>query len=89
LKKDFNPQDWISMASAARLRGVSRAAIADLVRRGRLISCEVGDKRLVNKSEVLAFKPKPIGRPLKKVFVTKSSQKKHSKREVEKDEHGL
>ena len=54
------------MAAAARLRNVSRAAIAALVRRGRLSSLEVGGRQLVNKSEVLAFQPKPIGRPPKK-----------------------
>ena len=64
--REFDPADWISMTSAASLRGVSRAAIADLVQRGRLQSLEIGGRRLVNKSEVLAFQPKPIGRPPKK-----------------------
>jgi excisionase family DNA binding protein len=54
------------MTAAARLRGVSRPAIADLVRRGRLHSYRIGERQLVNKSEILAFKPQPIGRPPKK-----------------------
>ena len=54
------------MTAAARLRGVSRPAIADLVRRGRLHSYQIGERKLVNKSDVLAFQPKPIGRPPKK-----------------------
>ena len=54
------------MTAAARLRGVSRPAIADLVRRGRLHSYQIGERQLVSKSEVLAFKPQPIGRPQKK-----------------------
>lgn len=54
------------MTAAARLRGVSRPAIADLVRRGRLRSYQIGERKLVSKSEVVAFRPKPIGRPSKK-----------------------
>lgn len=54
------------MTDAARLRDVSRAAIADLVRRGKLRSYEIGGRKLVNKSEVVRFQPQPIGRPPKK-----------------------
>ncbi len=62
------------MTAAARLRGVSRAAIADLVRRGRLSSCQIGDRKLVNKSEVVAFQPQPLGRPSKKGARKKSAR---------------
>lgn len=54
------------MTNAASLRGVSRAAIADLVKRGKLKSYEIGGRKLVNKAEVTAFQPQPIGRPRKK-----------------------
>jgi excisionase family DNA binding protein len=60
------------MTAAARLRSVSRPAIADLVRRGRLHGYQIGERQLVSKSEVLAFKPKPIGRPKKKKLRRKS-----------------
>jgi hypothetical protein len=63
------------MAAAARFRGVSRAAIADLVRRGRLHSCKIGDRTLVNKGEVLVFQPKSIGRP-RKTALKKSAKKR-------------
>jgi hypothetical protein len=66
------------MAAAARLRGVSRAAIADLVRRGRLQSCRIGDRTLVNKGDVLIFEPKSIGRPRK--AASKKSVKKRPKK---------
>ena len=75
LKQQFKTEDWISMTDAARLRGVSRAAIADLVRRRRLKSYEIGGRKLVNKAEILAFQPHPIGRPRKKSIKTKSSKK--------------
>ena len=48
--------DLISQSQAAELRGVSRAAIADLVRRGRLRSFEIGGRALVYRSEVQNFK---------------------------------
>lgn len=52
--------DLISQAEAARIRGVSRAAILDLIRRGRLRSAMIGGRQLVYQSEVEAFeKVKP------------------------------
>lgn len=55
--------DLISQAEAARLRGVTRAAIQDLVRRGRIRSVEVGGRSLVYKSEILNYKQGTPGRP--------------------------
>lgn len=63
MKKGIAPSDWISQAEAARLRGVSRQAISKLVRQGRLMTIEIGGRRLVNRVEVIAFKPRPGGRP--------------------------
>lgn len=52
--------DLISQAEAARIRGVTRAAIRDLIRRGRLRSAPIGGRELVYRSEVEAFeKEKP------------------------------
>lgn len=52
--------DLISQAEAARLRGVTRAAIRDLIRRGRIRSLTVGGRDLVYRSEVEGFeKEKP------------------------------
>jgi len=52
--------DLISQAEAARMRGVTRAAIRDLIRRQRLRSVKVGGRELVYRSEVEAFeKEKP------------------------------
>jgi excisionase family DNA binding protein len=60
-KKDEGElSDLISQAEAARIRGVSRAAIRDLIRRERLRSVSVGGRELVYRSEVEAFeKDKP------------------------------
>ena len=59
----FDPADWISQADAARLRNVSTAAIATLVRRGRLTTLKVGGRRFVKRSDIESFKMLPVGRP--------------------------
>lgn len=55
--------DWISQAEAARLRDVSRQAISKLVQAGRVRSLVVAGRTLVNRSDVLTFKPGSPGRP--------------------------
>lgn len=57
--------DLISQAEAARLRGVTRAAIQDLVRRGRIRSVEVGGRALVYRSEIVNYEQGEPGRPRK------------------------
>lgn len=55
-------RDLITQTEAARLRGVSRAAIRALILRGRLRSVEMFGRHLVYRSEVVAFerdKPGP------------------------------
>ena len=56
--------DLITQAEAAKLRGVALSSIDSLVSRGRLRYVEMFGKRLVYRSEVLAFErmktgPKP------------------------------
>lgn len=60
-KKDEDAMsDLISQAEAARIRGVTRAAIRDLIRRGRLRSVAIGGRELVYRHEVKTFeKEKP------------------------------
>lgn len=57
--------DLISQAEAARLRGVSRQAISNLVRRGKLKTYDVAGRQLLRKSEVMNYEMKPGGRPRK------------------------
>lgn len=57
--------DLISQAEAARLRGVTRAAIQDLVRRERIRSVNVGGRALVYKSEIVNYEQGEPGRPRK------------------------
>ena len=58
--------DWVSQSEAARLHGSTRQAIARLVERGRLAVLEVGGRKLVRRSEVMAFDPMPAGRKRKR-----------------------
>ena len=61
------PGKCISQAEAARIRGISQEAIADLIRRSRLTAVVVGGRTLLLRSEVEAFVAKPnLGRPSKK-----------------------
>lgn len=54
--------DLISIAEAARLRGVTPSAIRDLIERQRLDVEVVGGRRFVLRSQVLTFKPEVGGR---------------------------
>jgi predicted XRE-type DNA-binding protein len=65
IKERDSFDDWISQAEAARLRCVSRQAIAKLIQRKRLSSREIAGRIVVRRSEVEAFVPQPIGRPRK------------------------
>lgn len=55
--------DLISQAEAARIRGVTRAAIADLIKRGKLRSVMVGGRALVYRSEIENYEKGEPGRP--------------------------
>lgn len=62
-KVEINPDDWISAAEAARLRGVSRQAINKMINAGRISTVEVGGRKLLKKSEVISYQPLKSGRP--------------------------
>ena len=69
--------EYISQAEAARIRGVSEQAIADLIRRGRLTKVRVANRALVLRVEVETFVPQPrTGRPPKRKPGTNASKKK-------------
>lgn len=78
IKDEDNINDWISQVEAARIRGVSKQAIAKLIARKRLSAREIGGRMLVRRSEVEAFVPMPIGRPRKKASPKKTARKKQT-----------
>ena len=67
--KSINSQqdlsDWISQSEAARLRGVTRQAIAKLVKKGRLKVLVLGGHTFVSKAEIMRFEIQAAGRPKK------------------------
>lgn len=54
--------EWISQAEAARIRGVSRQAIAELVKRQRLATLKIGGRLLVQRKAIEEFKENRAGR---------------------------
>lgn len=64
--KNADLSELISISEAAKIRGVTHGAIQDLIKRGKLSAVEIGGRRYLNKSEVVKFKPKSVGRPKKK-----------------------
>jgi predicted XRE-type DNA-binding protein len=63
----MSSDDFITQAEAARLRGVSRAAISDLVKRRKLKVKKVGAVQFLSRKEALSYEPDACGRPKKKV----------------------
>jgi predicted DNA-binding protein YlxM (UPF0122 family) len=57
----LNRDEWMSKGDASRLRGVSRQAIWDLVRRGRLTTRLFKGRVYVSRAEVMGFTPRPRG----------------------------
>jgi hypothetical protein len=77
-EEDF--QKYISQAQAARIRGVSNQAIADLIFRRRLTTIKVAGHTLVLRSEIESFVARPKGRPLQKSTSKKASKKAKPKK---------
>jgi hypothetical protein len=62
-EKSVVMDDLISQTEAARIRGVTRAAIADLIRRGRLQTVAVAGRPLLRRADVLSYEPGVGGWP--------------------------
>jgi excisionase family DNA binding protein len=66
-ENNFDFSAWISQSEAARLRGVTRAAISALVKRNRLKTLKIGGKNLLNRGDIENYQPQPRGpKPKKK-----------------------
>jgi predicted DNA-binding protein (UPF0251 family) len=57
----FDASAWISQSEAARLRGVSRQAIASLAKKNRFKTLNIGGKDLVNRMDVINYQNQPRG----------------------------
>ena len=58
--------DLISQAEAARIRGVSRAAISDLIHRGKINSVLIAGRQLISRIEIENYQKGKAGRPSNK-----------------------
>jgi excisionase family DNA binding protein len=61
--KKIEADQWVSQAEAARIRRVSRQAIARLVKKGRFRSLEIGGRLLLERTDVEHYKAEAPGRP--------------------------
>lgn len=59
--ESLNLDVWMSKGDASRARGVSRQAIWELVRRGRLTTRLYKGRVYVSRAEVMSFKPRVRG----------------------------
>jgi hypothetical protein len=81
MRKNAKPEELISQAEAARIRGVSQQAISNLIRRGRLSSTLVAGRTLVLRVEVETFVAQPkLGRPPKKAAGKKAVKRSKAKK---------
>lgn len=61
-KITIETDDWISLAEAARIRGISRQAISKLVNRGRLPCIRISNTVFVQRSVIQSFTELQPGR---------------------------
>jgi len=61
MSTDLDPSSWISQSEAARLRSVTRQAIAVMVKKGRFRTLRIGGKVLVHREDVEGYQQKPPG----------------------------
>ena len=59
----IDPNELINQKEAARIRGVSPQSINYLVKRGKLKTITIGDRKFLLRSDVKNYKPSVGGRP--------------------------
>lgn len=59
----IDPDEWISQKKAADMRGVTRQAIHELMKKGRFRTREVAGKTLLYRKDVKDYEGKKGGRP--------------------------
>lgn len=63
--KKIDPEELLSVADAAKLRGVSRQAINHLIRQNKIGFIQIGRNRFILRQSLESFTPDKGGRPLK------------------------
>lgn len=63
---NYDPEKWISLSEASRLRKVKKQTMSYLVKKGRFETLRIGSNVFVIKEDVASYQPDPGGRPKKK-----------------------
>lgn len=66
MAKKIDPDELISQADAARIRGVTHQAIVRLVQQGRFTTVRISGRVFLLRSEVESYKPRKPGPKTKK-----------------------
>lgn len=61
----ISTEEWITQSEAAKVRGVSRQAINNLIKKGRIKTIKVSSVVLLDKKDVENFESLKPGRPSK------------------------
>lgn len=72
----IDPDELLTVAQAATVRGVTRQAINYLIRGGKLPSIEIAGRRFVKMADVESFVPDKGGRPVEDKKAAKKGGKK-------------
>ncbi len=75
VRESRSSEDWVSQADAARIRGVSRQAIARLIKKGRFDVLRIGAKVLLKRSEVRIIQARAAGETVQVSESLKSLEK--------------
>jgi hypothetical protein len=62
---DYDPEKWISLAEAARKRGVKKQTMSFLAKKGVFETLRIGNNVFVTREEVANYEPERGGRPRK------------------------
>lgn len=62
----IDPDELVTVAQAAEIRGVTRQAINHLIRQGKIAAVEIAGRRFLRRGEIETFEPDRGGRPAEK-----------------------
>jgi hypothetical protein len=60
---NYDPEKWISLAEASRVRGVKKQTMSFLAKKGVFETLRIGSNVFVTREEVAAYEPDRGGRP--------------------------
>lgn len=78
----FSPDELITQAEAARLRGVTHQSIAYLIKQGRVRTVVISGKTFIIRKDIENYEPGRPGRPRKNRESTKKTRKRRSEQRI-------